>query len=185
MDKLKQKQRQRQSVNVVVNVAHPKLKRKSKRRVRAPSKKAGEGSSSLQSTYQQPLTKMIRYDVPVYVPSQPSAVLQSGVARAPEVTANKLIVDTPIEVMKPSPASQENLASTKLNTPAKSAFEEEAPFGYKKDGTPYKRKPKGYDLQYEQDVVDPRILQKQVEAEIKRKEDIDKLKKDYYKSLGK
>lgn len=109
MDKLKQKQKQ--SVSVVVNVAHPKLRRKTKRRVRA---KKPAPPSSLTSSYEQPLTRMIRYDVYVPQPSQPSDLLKSGVARAPQVSAGNLIVDTPLEVLNTTPATTDNLAGNKV-----------------------------------------------------------------------
>ena len=59
----KQKQKQKQSVNVVVNVGHGKLRRKTKRRVRAPRSKRPNAMSSLANYYNQPLTRMVRQDV--------------------------------------------------------------------------------------------------------------------------
>jgi hypothetical protein len=59
----KQKQKQKQSVNVVVNVGHAKLRRKVKRRVRAPRTKRNSAMSSLANYYNQPLTRMVRQDV--------------------------------------------------------------------------------------------------------------------------
>jgi len=120
MDKLKQKQKQ--SVSVVVNVAHPKLRRKTKRRVRA---KKPAPPSSLTSSYQQPLTRMIRYDVYVPQPTQPSDLLKSGVARAPQVSAGNLIVDTPLEVQTNTPATADNLAGNKI--PGKSSGKKRGP----------------------------------------------------------
>lgn len=133
MDKTKQKQTQKQYV--VINVAHPKLRRKTKRRVKAPPQKR---TSFLDSSFMhQPLTRMIRYDVPVPV-AQPSPVLASGIAQPPIVTAGKLIVDTPLEKLGVSPATQDNLGA------AASAGEGENPLTGKKKGRPpgSKNKPK-------------------------------------------
>ena len=132
MDKTKQKQTQKQYV--VINVAHPKLRRKTKRRVKAPPQKR---ASFLDSSFMhQPLTRMIRYDVPIPV-AQPSPVLASGISQPPVVTANKLIVDTPIEKLGVSPATEDNLG-------AASAGEAENPLTGKKKGRPpgSKNKPK-------------------------------------------
>lgn len=131
MDKSKIKQKQKQTVNVVVNVAHPKLRRKSKRRVRAPRKPE---TSSLISSFQQPLVRMIRYDVPAPVAQPIASKNYSGIAQPPEVSAGKLIVDTPLEVRGSTPATDENLA-------APFRFDPGPTIKLNKDGTP--RKPRG------------------------------------------
>ena len=137
------KQKQRQSVHVVVNVAHPKLRRKTKRRVRAAPKK---GISSLQSSYQQPLTRAIRYDVPAAVAYPvPNA---SPVGQPSTDVKKDLIIDNPL-----LGAIESKIATANKHVAEPVKMTEDAPFGYKKDGSPYKRKPKGFvDLRYEPDI---------------------------------
>ena len=86
-----QKQKQKQSLKVVVNVGTSKLRRNSKRRVRAPPRK---GASALQSTYQPQLTRAIRYDVPASVP-YPQVANASAIAQPATETKKHLIVERP------------------------------------------------------------------------------------------
>lgn len=141
MDKLKQKQSQK--VSVTVNLAGTKLRRKTKRRVRAVQNRQ---LTSLDNTYQQPLVRMIRYDVPAPA-SQPVNVTtnNSGIAQPPVVGPNKLIVDTPLEIRDNTPATEDNLAAAapkkKPAEPAAFRFDPGPTIKLNKDGSP--RKPRG------------------------------------------
>lgn len=83
---------------------------------------------------------MIRYDVPAPVAQPIASKNYSGIAQPPEVSAGKLIVDTPLEVRGSTPATDGNLAAA-ADVPAPFRFDPGPTIKLNKDGTP--RKPRG------------------------------------------
>jgi hypothetical protein len=97
-----QKQKQKQSVSVNVNVGHARLRRKTRRRVRGQRVNKKAVPIATANYFYQPLTRMIRQDVPTAVPYSVFNPMM-----APQVAEPRIKVDVPVSTPEINRARQE------------------------------------------------------------------------------